>query len=382
MSSTSVYIGRVAPGDCYLNHAKEGQFMIEQQAFGTLADGRGVTLFTLSNASGLQAKIINYGAIVVSLSVPDRRGHLVDVVLGYDDLAGYVRDKAFLGAVVGRYGNRIARGKFTLDGKSYQLRQNAGRHHMHGGAGGFFKALWHAEAMANAAEPALKLALVSKDGEEGYPGTVTMSVTYSLTTDNGLRIDYEGTTDKPTILNPTHHSYFNLSGDPKQDILDEELMINAAKTTEMGPGLIPTGNLLEVADTPMDFRRPTKIGRMIATNNDQLKLGRGYDHNWVLNDYTRSVRKAAELYDATSGIVMDLLTDQPGVQFYSGNFLSGGFLRGKIHGKNGVVYRRRTALCLETQFFPNSPNVPAFPSPVLRPGEVYRQTTIYKFSTR
>jgi aldose 1-epimerase len=362
--------------------SKKAETSVAETAFGTLKDGGKVTLYTLTNLSGAEAKIINYGAIVVSLKVSDRQGKPRDVVLGYEDLAGYVKDKDFFGATVGRYGNRIAAGKFTLDGKTYQLDLNNGPNHLHGGANGFYKKLWKAEPVNSAEGPGVKLTYVSKDGEEGYPGKVMLTVTYTLTHNNGLRIDYQGTTDKPTILNPTHHSYFNLSGDPTQTILGEELTIDADKTTPVGPGLIPTGKLADVAGTPMDFRQATKIGARIDAKDEQLDLGKGYDHNWVLRgyterDHTKKVRKAAELYDPTSGIVMQILTDQPGLQFYSGNFLNG-----TIHGKKGVVYQYRTALCLEAQLFPDAPNHVTFPSAVLRPGQHYTQTTVYQFSTR
>jgi len=346
-------------------------------AFGTLEDGRKVSLFTLTNPSGAEVKVIDYGAIVVSLKVPDRAGNLRDVVLGYDDLAGYVKDKAFLGAIVGRYGNRIAAGKFTLDGKSYQLDLNDGPNHLHGGTHGFYKKLWKAKLVKSKDGPGVALTYVSPEGEEGYPGKVTLTVTYTLTRDDALRVDYRGTTDKPTLLNPTHHSYFNLSGDPTQTIVDEELTIDADQTTAVGAGLIPTGKLTDVQGTPLDFRRPTKIGARIDAADEQLVLGKGYDHNWVLRGARGSVRQAAEVYDARSGIVMQVLTDQPGLQFYSGNFLDG-----TIRGKAGVAYGHRSALCLEAQLFPDAPNHPDFPSATLRPGQRYTQTTIYRFSTR
>ena len=356
---------------------KKAETSIAESAYGTLEDGGKVSLFTLTNPSGAEAKIINFGAIVVSLKVPDKDGKLRDVVLGYDDLAGWVKDKDFFGAIVGRFGNRIAAGKFTLDGKSYQLGINNGPNHLHGGPAGFFKKLWKAETVKGKEGPGVKLTYVSKDGEEGYPGTVTLVVTYTLTKDNGLRIDYSGTTDKATILNPTHHSYFNLSGDPSRTILDEELMIDADQTTPVGEGLIPTGKLADVAGTPMDFRKATKIGARIDAKDDQLALGKGYDHNWVLNHPGKKPRKVAEVYDSVSGIVMDVITDQVGLQFYSGNFLNG-----TIKGKAGIVYKLRTALCLEAQLFPDAPNHPNFPSAVLKPGKRYQQTTIYQFSTR
>jgi aldose 1-epimerase len=357
--------------------AKKPAPQVAEAAFGTLEDGGKVTLFTLTNAAGAEARIINYGAIVVSLKVPDRKGQLQDVVLGYDDLAGYVKDKDFFGSTVGRYGNRIGAGKFSLDGQTYQLDINNGKNHLHGGAHGFYKKLWQAEAVKGKAGPGVKLTYVSKDGEEGYPGTVTITVTYTLTPQNGLRIDYVGTTDKPTIFNPTHHSYFNLSGDPTRKILDEELMIDADQTTPVDAGLIPTGKLAEVAGTPMDFRKATAIGARVDAKDEQLGFGRGYDHNWVIRTPSAKVRKVAELYDPTSGIAMAILTDQPGLQFYSGNFLNG-----TIHGKGGVAYQHRTAVCLEPQDFPDAPNHPNFPSAVLRPGQRYHQSTTYQFSAR
>jgi aldose 1-epimerase len=348
-----------------------------EAAFGTLDDGRKVTLFTLTNPSGAEVRIIDYGAIVVSLKVPDRAGTLRDVVLGHDELAGYVKDKVFLGAIVGRYANRIAAGKFTLDGKTHQLGLNDGPNHLHGGAGGFFKKVWKAKLVKGKDGPGVALTYVSPDGEEGYPGKVTLTVTYTLTRDDALRVDYRGTTDKPTILNPTHHSYFNLSGDPTQTILAEELIIDADQTTAVGAGLIPTGKLADVKGTPLDFRQPTKIGARIDAADPQMVLGKGYDHNWVLRGPRGRVRQAAEVYDGRSGIVMQVLTDQPGLQFYSGNFLDG-----TIHGKQGVAYGHRAALCLEAQLFPDAPNQPSFPSATLRPGQRYTQTTIYRFSTR
>lgn len=359
------------------NSNKKVESMIEKKLFGKLSDGREVYEYTLKNENGMTAKIINYGAIVVSLETPDRNGKFADVVLGYDSLAGYIGDKTFQGSIVGRYGNRIGKGKFSLDGKKYQLSINDGENHLHGGTIGFNKVLWTAEPIESATDPALKLTYISRDGEEGYPGNVTLSVTYTITKNNELKIDYSGTTDKPTILNPTHHSYFNLSGDPTKTILDEELMINADKTTEVVPGLITTGKFLDVAGTPMDFRKPTKIGAHINDNDAQLKLGPGYDHNWVLNNYNKQLQKAVELYDSTSGRLMEIYTDQPGMQFYSGNFLDG-----TIKGKKGIVYNYRTGLCLEAQLFPDSPNKPNFPSATLKPGETYKQTTIYKFSTK
>jgi aldose 1-epimerase len=350
---------------------------VSEAPFGRLDDGRNVTLYTVTNSAGVEARIINYGAILVSLKVPDRQGALRDVVLGYDDLAGYVKDKSFLGATVGRYANRIAGGKLTLDGKTYQLDRNNGPNHLHGGAEGFYKKLWQAEVVKGKDGPGVRLTYVSPDGEGGYPGRVTLTVTYTVTGDNALRIDYHGTTDKPTVLNPTHHSYFNLGGDPTKTILDELLTIDADKATPVGPDMVPTGQVAAVAGTPLDFRQPTRIGARIDAKDQQLELAKGYDHNWVLRDPGKGVRRAAELQDPRSGIVMDVLTDQPGLQFYSGNFLDG-----SIHGKHGVVYQRHAALCLEAQLFPDAPNHPSFPSATIRPGQPYTQTTVYRFSVK
>ena len=345
--------------------------------FGKLPNGREVHQYTLSNGAGLTARIIDYGATITSLSVPDRNGHVADVVLGYDTLEEYIHGTAYFGAIVGRYGNRIAKGRFELDGKQYQLTVNDGENHLHGGKTGFNKVLWDVSIPGNPAEASIHLQYVSPDGEEGYPGTVTLRVTYTLTDKNELRIDYEGITDGPTILNPTQHSYFNLSGEFTRDILDHLLMIEADGITPVDLGLIPTGTIMNVADTPMDFRTPMAIGAHIDDQNEQLKYGKGYDHNWVLKGNAGGVRKAAELYDAASGRMMSVFTDQPGIQFYSGNFLDG-----TAKGKNGIAYKRRSGLCLEAQAYPDSPNKPQFPSVTLRPGQTYRQTTIYQFSTK
>ena len=350
---------------------------MEKTAFGKLPDGRQVYRYTLTNPSGVTAQIIDYGATLTSLRVPDRNGEMSDIVLGYDTLQQYIDGTAYFGAIVGRYGNRIGKGQFQLDGKQYQLTINDGENHLHGGRIGFNKVLWDATVISDSEEPSLQLQYTSPDGEEGYPGTVTLKVVYTLTADNGLRIDYEGTTDQPTILNPTHHSYFNLSGSFENTILNHLLTIEADSFTPVDEGLIPTGEIASVADTPMDFRTPTAIGAHIDDSDPQLIYGKGYDHNWVLRDFTGKVRKAAELYEPESGRVMTVFTDQPGLQFYSGNFLDGTAI-----GKNGIAYQHRTGLCLEAQAFPDTPNKPNFPPATLRPGEVYRQTTIYQFSSR
>jgi aldose 1-epimerase len=345
--------------------------------FGRLPDGREVHQYTLMNRAGVKAQIIDYGATVQSLLVADRSGMMDDVVLGYDSVQGYINGTAYFGAIVGRYGNRIGKGRFQLDGKQYQLATNDGENHLHGGKLGFNKVLWEARVLSDSVEPSLQLRYVSPDGEEGYPGTVTLKVVYTLTDKNGLRIDYEGTTDRPTILNPTHHSYFNLSGSFANTILGHVLTIEADSITPVDPGLIPTGQIVSVANTPMDFRTPVAIGAHINDRSEQLTFGKGYDHNWVLRGGAGLVRKAAELYEPKSGRLMTVFTDQPGLQFYSGNSLDG-----SAKGKNGMAYQPRTGLCLEAQAFPDTPNKPQFPPATLRPGQVYRQTTIYQFSTK
>ena len=348
--------------------------MVKKELFGTLQNGENIYSYTLTNKNGMSATIINYGATVVKLKVPDKNGKIEDVILGYDSLSSYVKGASFFGGIVGRYGNRIAKGKFTLDGKEYQLPINNGVNSLHGGTIGFNKRVWEAKEISG---PALQLTYVSPDGEEGYPGTLILTVTYSLTDNNGLKIDYKATTDKPTILNPTNHCYFNLTGDPNNTILNHVLMINADKFTPVDSTLIPTGQLEDVANTPLDFTNSTEIGKRINDDFQQLKFAGGYDHNWVLNNYNGSVREAVTLYDSTSGILLKVLTDQPGVQFYSGNFLDG-----KDRGKEGIYYKFRTGLCLECQHFPDSPNEKNFPSVVLRPGETYTQTTVYEFSVK
>jgi aldose 1-epimerase len=345
--------------------------------FGKLPDGRDVHRYTLTNRAGVTAQIIDYGATITSLRVPDRSGKMDDVVLGYDSLQAYIDGTAYFGAVVGRYGNRIGRGRFQLDGKTHQLTINDGENHLHGGKIGFNKVLWNAKILNDSEEPSLELQYVSRDGEEGYPGTVTLKVTYVLTGKNELRIEYEGTTDKPTILNPTQHSYFNLSGSFNNSILDHTIMIEADSFTPIDKGLITTGQIAGVVNTPMDFRTPVSIGAHINDPYEQLIFGRGYDHNWVLRSGSGQVRKAAELYEPKSGRLMIVFTDQPGLQFYSGNFLDG-----TVRGKSGIAYAQRVGLCLEAQAFPDTPNKSNFPPATLKPGQVYRQTTIYQFSTK
>ena len=361
-------------GACRTNRKVEPS--MKMTVFGKLPDGREVHQYMLTNKAGMVAQIIDYGATITSLLVPDRSGKIEDVVLGYDSPQGYMDGSTYFGAVVGRYGNRIAKGRFQLDGKEYQLAVNDGENHLHGGKIGFNKVFWNAKVLHDTGEPVLQLQYISPDGEEGYPGTVTLKVTYTLTGKNELRIDYEGTTDKPTVLNPTQHSYFNLSGSFTNTILDHQLTIEADGITPVDKGLIPTGQIMSVSNTPFDFRNPTVIGSRINDPDQQLIWGHGYDHNWVLRSGDK-IRKAAELYEPKSGRVLTLFTDQPGLQFYTGNFLDG-----SAKGKNGIAYQRRTGLCLETQAFPDTPNKPQFPSATLRPGQVYRQTTIFQFSTR
>lgn len=350
--------------------------MIEKTLFGKLPDGKEVFLFSLRNEAGTEVQIINYGAIVKNIFVKNKKGKIEDVVLGYDSLEEYVNDNSFFGAIVGRYGNRIARGKFNLDGKEYNLDINNGKNHLHGGNKGFFKVLWHAEPFVNEPGVSLKLSYISKDGEQGYPGNLSIAVIYTLTEENDLVINYEGKTDRPTILNPTHHSYFNLTGDSTKTILDHELQINADKFTVTDNERIPTGQVASVKNTPLDFDNPHAIRLNINKDYESLNDANGYDCNFVLNNYDSTVKKAATVYDPYSGRFLEVFTDQPGLQFYSGNFLEG------VKGKNGITNKNRTGFCLEAQHFPDSPNRPEFPSTVLRPGEIYKQTTIYKFSVK
>ncbi|MBI5472796.1 MAG: galactose mutarotase [Ignavibacteriae bacterium] len=356
---------------------KEKVVMLDQQTFGTLPDGKSALIFTLTNHHGMQVRITNYGAAVVSVLAPDAHGAFDDVVLGYDSLSGYVNDKSYLGVIVGRYGNRIGKGKFTLDGSEYQATVNDGENHLHGGAHGFHKVLWDAESSQTDSTQSVKLTHKSPDGDEGYPGNISIEATYTLTDKNELIVEYRGTTDKITILNPTHHSYFNLTGSPTNTILDHQLQIESDSITPVDNGLITTGVLTAVEKTPMDFRELIAIGAHINDASEQLTFGKGYDHNWVLRNQNGKVRKAAVVVEPTSGRVMTVFTDQPGLQFYSGNFLDG-----SIVGKKNIAYKHRTGICLEAQRYPDSPNKPQFPSVTLKPGEVYRQTTIYQFSTR
>jgi len=350
---------------------------IQQTPFGSV-NGQPVQLYTLQNKTGMVAKISNYGGIIVSLTAPDRNGRFADVVLGFDSLQEYVDHSPFFGCITGRYANRIAGGRFSLDGQTHSLATNNGTNHLHGGKHGFDKRVWTASTRGNA----LRLTYLSPDGEENYPGSLTTEVTYTLGNDNGLRIDYQATTDKPTIVNLTNHSYFNLAGLHGDlvdvdaiTILNHELTLSADHYTPIDATSIPLGNLAPVAGTPFDFRTSTAIGKRINSNHEQLQRGKGYDHNFVLKTRRDNrLVKAARVYDSMSGRMMEVETTEPGIQLYTGNFLKG------VRGKRGESYPRRCALCLETQNFPDSPNQPTFPSPVLRPGEKYRQTTVYRFS--
>jgi len=344
-----------------------------KQSFGKTPAGEEVALYTLTNSKGITATITTYGGIVVSLQVPDQAGKLADVVLGFDTLDGYLKGHPYFGAIIGRYGNRIAKGRFTLDGVTHKLAQNNGENHLHGGLKGFDKVVW---AAREASERSLELSYLSKDGEEGYPGNLSVTVTYTLTEDNELRIDYAATTDKPTVVNLTNHSYFNLAGQGEGDILRHQVTINAERFTPVDAGLIPTGELRSVDGTPFDFRVPRAIGQGIDAADEQIKLGKGYDHNFVLRWAAGTLRLAARVFEPGSGRIMEVLTTEPGLQFYTGNFLDG-----TITGKGGKVYHHRYGFCLETQHYPDSPNQPAFPSVVLRPGQRYQTTTVYKFST-
>jgi len=349
-----------------------------KKSFGKTPDGSEITFYTLTNANGMEVGIINYGAIVVCIKVPDRSGKFADVVLGFNSLDGYESDNPYFGAIVGRYGNRIAKGEFKLDGKTYALAKNNGLNSLHGGVKGFNKVVWSARDASKPGLPAIHLTYLSKDGEEGYPGNLTVEVTYTLTAQNELKIDYALTTDKDTVANVTNHSYFNLAGEGSGDILKHELILNANKFTPVDDTLIPTGELKPVAGTPFDFGKSTAIGARIEQDDQQLKYGKGYDHNWVLNRAAgAAISLAARLHDPSSGRTLEVWTTQPGVQFYSGNFLDG-----TIHGKSGHVYGQRSGLCLETQHFPDSPNRANFPSTTLKAGAHFHSTTIFKFSAK
>jgi aldose 1-epimerase len=349
---------------------------MQKQNFGALDDGQQMDLYTLTNKNGMQVAITNFGGTIVSIKVPDKDGRLADIVLGYDNASGYQGGKAYLGATIGRYGNRISNGSFSLDDNTYTLPKNDGPNTLHGGTKGFNARVWTAKDVSGPNGEALQLTYLSKDGEEGFPGILSAKVVFTLTGNNELKIDYSATTDKDTVMNLTNHSYFNLSGQGDGDILGTELMLRASKFTPVDATLIPTGEIRSVKSTPFDFTKATPIGARINDANEQLKLGIGYDHNWALDGTMGALRLAAQAYDPKSGRVLEVLTTEPGIQFYTGNHLDG------FHGKDGKVYNARYAFCLETQHFPDSPNHPNFPSTELKPGQKYHSVTVFKFSTR
>ena len=347
-------------------------FKIDKKHFGTLATGRKVDLYTLTSETGMELAAMNYGGAITSIKVPDAQGKLGEVVLGYDTLREYVENPRYLGALIGRHANRLAGGKFSLNGDEFQLPQNNGAHHLHGGPNGFDKVFWEASAESCASQAVMHLTYLSRAGEENYPGNLTVNVDYILTGHNELRIEYRATTDKDTIVNLTNHSYFNLSGNGS--ILDHELLINAESFTPVSGDLIPLGEIRPVRGTPMDFTTAHAIGARIKEPYDQLGFTGGYDHNFVLNGQNGSLRLAARAFDPSSGRQVEVFTTAPGLQFYSGNFFDG-----TIAGRAGVKYQKYTGFCLETQHFPDAPHHPNFPSTVLRPGEEYRHDTILRF---
>ena len=342
--------------------------------FGATPDGKAVELYTLRNAKGAQADIMTYGGIVQKLTMPDRDGKFDDIVLGYDNLDGYIKVTPYFGCLVGRYGNRIGGAKFAIDGQTYTLATNNGPNSLHGGLKGFDKVVWD---VVKATPNSLTLHYLSKDGEEGFPGNLDVTATYTMTDNNELKVEFKATTDKPTVCNLTHHSYFNLAGQGKSDILGHEVYINSDKTTPVDKELITTGDYADVTGTPFDFRSPTAIGARINDPNTQLQYGPGYDHNWVINKPSGVNGLMAWVYEPTTGREMEVWSDEPGLQFYAGNFLDG-----TITGKGGAVYQRRTGFCMEPQHYPDSPNKPNFPSTLLRPGETYHNVIVYKFCAK
>jgi aldose 1-epimerase len=349
---------------------------VSKTPFGATPDGQEVDKYTLKNKQGMQVDVITYGGIITSWTAPDKNGQYANVVLGYDSLAQYIRSNPYFGALIGRYGNRIAKGRFSVDGQTYSLETNDGSNHLHGGVKGFDKVVWTAGEQPTDNGAALKLTYVSRDGEGGYPGTLTSTVVYHLTDDNTLEVSYEAGADKKTIVNLTQHSYFNLSGDFSKNILDHELTIDADQYLPVDATLIPTGELRPVDNTAFDFRQAKSIGKDIEQKDDQLTKGKGYDHCWVLNKQG-SFRKVSTAYHPTSGRYLEIFTDEPGIQFYCGNFLDG-----TLPAPGGGAYGHRTGFCLETQHYPDSPNQKSFPSVILAPGEQYATKTTFKFSTK
>lgn len=368
----TVLVGAVLFSGCAVNVEKEENSMsVTKESWAKTKDGQAVDIYTLKNSNGAVAKITNFGAIVTELCIPDKDGNLADIVCGFKTLAEYEAGHPYFGSIVGRYGNRIAKGKFTLEGVEYSLATNNDENHLHGGDVGFDKKVWTAEAIESETSVGVKLTYVSPDMEEGYPGTLTSTVIYELTDDNELKIDYKATTDKATVLNLTHHGYFNLGGHDSGDILGHEMMIAADNFTPVDEGLITTGEIASVKDTVMDFTTPTAIGARIKDVE-----GGGYDHNYVLNSQDGSMALAARVVDPKSGRVMEVLTTEPGIQFYTGNFLDG------TNKGKGATYNKHAAFCLETQHYPDSPNKPEWASVVLKPGDTYTHTTIYRFSNK
>lgn len=361
---------------CAASQSNAGQATITLNEFGEF-EGKPVTLYTLTNEQGMVARITNYGGVVVSLLVPDRDGKLEDVVLGFEDFPAYEADKGWYGAITGRTANRIKHGKFSIDGKGYQLATNNGPNHLHGGVKGFNKKLWTGTASVSNGEPKLKLDYFSPDGEEGFPGNLTISTTYTLTKDNGLRIDYRATADQPTICNITHHGYWNIGGPSSKSIHGQELQMFCDYFNPTDENFIPTGEIRSVADTPFDFTKPKLIGQEINADDPQLKIGRGYDHTFVINGEPGTLRPVAHLYDPESGRVMEMLSTDYGVQLYSGNWFDG-----SVIGRGEIPHTHRIAVCFECQHFPDAINQPNFKSPILRPGEVYLKTTVYRFTTK
>jgi aldose 1-epimerase len=345
---------------------------LDKQPFGSAPDGTPIDLFTLDNGRGVEARITNFGGIIVSLFAPDRHGRRRDILLGFADARGFARNKPYFGALIGRYANRIAKGQFMLDGRTYYLATNDGENHLHGGIKGFDRVVWEARPV-DADGPALELKYRSKDGEEGYPGNLDVTLVYTLTLAGELQIRYRAVTDQPTPVNLTSHPYFNLGNSP--DILDHEIRLNASFFLPVDAGLIPTGELRRVDGTPFDFRAPAPIGVRITADDEQLRLTEGIDHTFVIDKREGELATAAEVYDRASGRAMRVRTTEPGIQVYTGNLLDG-----TLAGKEGQAYGPRAAICLEAQHFPDSPNKPQFPSTILRPGEVYRQTTVYEFT--
>lgn len=349
---------------------------ITSKPFGMTTDGKEVMLYTLKNTKGATATVSNYGGTVVSLTMPDRNGQFGDVVLGFKKLADYEKKSPYFGCLVGRYGNRIAKGTFSLDGKTYHLAINNPPNSLHGGLRGFDKVIWGATPMETKEGPALKLTYTSRDGEEGYPGTLSVTATYTLTDRNELRVVFTATTDQKTVVNLTHHSYFNLAGEGNGDILGHVVTLKANRFTPVDKNLIPNGKLESVKGTPFDFRKPTAIGERISQPDQQLQFGGGYDHNWIADKLPGHLGVVAKVEEPKSGRVMEVLSTEPGVQFYTGNFLDG-----TLVGKSGKPYAFRNGFCLEPQHYPDSPNHPEFPSVVLKPGQTYKNTIIYRFST-